>query len=116
MLTVRHMVSADVEYGDVALEHTAVCFPFDFEVGPADSEGGDIFHVTVATPAGLANARASSNVISDRNLLLFHDFTWAALETAVHDIVRRCAHDDWSHACTLLQRYFRWEYEGMDYR
>ena len=82
------------------------------EIGERSKDLADQFMVKVATPPGLATLELRDGIIATRPLLVMkrYDFDglWRWLERTVAD----CEQDSWTHSVEMLQRYFRWEYEG----
>jgi Immunity protein 8 len=83
----------------------------EIEVGIEGEEPRDLFRFWVATPEGL-RANASREIISDRNLVVVSNYSWAVVRRHIDEIVRGCRASTWLGCVAELQKFFRWEYEG----
>jgi hypothetical protein len=76
---------------------------------------GSDFAVRVATPAGLAQLESAEGVLSaGRPLLLLPTHDFAALSSALRSVVSDCEAETMAECVRNLQRYFEWEYAGIE--
>jgi len=92
------------------------CLLVELEIGPNEEQGTNLFQIMVATPKGLLKwARsATTPVLSDRGLLVLTTYSSQALLEWLSQTVNHCSADTWTESVSLLQKYFRWEYEDFE--
>ena len=91
-----------------------MCFLLELAIGMSGDERSDLFGVVVCTPVGGRRLPSSENgTVSLRGLFVFADFSWNLLWKTLDTVLLECSAENWVTSVELLQRYFRWEYEGM---
>lgn len=99
------------EWEPVSLEDTYVAV--DLCIGMNDgTKGGNYFYVKVATPEALRK-RAAGFLISKNRVIIIDKFEYNLLRKIIEDILDACTRDNWDDSCSVLQRYFSWEYEDF---
>lgn len=94
----------------------------DMDVGPASSEGGDIFNLMVCTPRwfeeNIMTKRPSDPThetvrknMFGRHYLFVHEFDEDEIKKEVRWIVERVKGKDWSEIAASLSRFLVWEFE-----
>jgi hypothetical protein len=88
----------------------------DFEIhltlgiGPADSEGAELFQLTVISPSSVAKlAELGPRFL--RHHLVSNRFDISLVRDHVERLCRRCTGETWNAAATKLARYLYWEFE-----
>lgn len=90
-------------------EEVFVCL--DLEVGySGDADSSNLFYVTLATPESLLKHRDGQLLVKNRTIVIAH-YDYKVILDGVLDILQESSRATWEESCTMLQRYFQWEYE-----
>jgi len=111
-LVLKSLSSSDIDidkWNPKTLED--VFISYDIEIGYSDNRfGTNYFYVTVATPESLRKHREGDFLVLNRTLVL-SNYNYTIVESVVSKILEDCSRDTWEESCSVLQRYFLWEYE-----
>lgn len=83
-------------------------------IGLKSKKGADIFHIRIATPAGLATLEDHQGIIATRPLLVMRRYTFDDLWHWLERTVTSCEEETWPSCVEKLKLYFGWEYDGYD--
>jgi hypothetical protein len=90
-------------------EEVFICL--DLEIGFSDdSEGSNYFYTTLATPESLVKHRIKPCLVKNRTIVV-SEYSYDILRNIIFEILDACSRDSWDESCSVLQRYFQWEYE-----
>jgi len=87
---------------------------FGVTVGPANSEGGELFYCTVCTPKWLARACEKDGFVWGRHHLVVPEYNLKAITRTITKFVENCSGDSWAEVAGRVGRIALWEFE--DYR
>lgn len=90
------------------------CCTFGLTIGPANSEGGELFYLTVCSPKALAKAAEKDGFLWGRHHLIVPEYNLKAITGIITKFVERCSGDSWTEVATKLNRIASWEFE--DYK
>lgn len=79
-------------------------------IGPADTEGEEIFDLTVCTPGWLAD-RVSSGPVSGRHMLIVQSIDLEQIKKFLTAAVAELDEPEWDSLADKLSRIGAWEYE-----
>jgi hypothetical protein len=82
----------------------------DAVIGPADSEGGDVFSFAVVTPSSIASEVPRWG----RGLLILPSFSWPAVQAFVERLLIRAARPTWDEVAAELCKETNWEFESYE--
>ena len=105
----KSIMSPDLDYGASPNDPEDCCVFIEAEIGPANSEGGDVFSFEVITPAAIKSIPAPSWL---GGYLLIPIFSWAGIEEAIAKLLLQCSGSDWDEVSNKLSRSLGWEFEG----
>lgn len=83
-------------------------------IGPNGGPGGEIFYLTVCTPAWLAEnslGEPNKGFAFVRHHLVVDRWSARQVEGAIDDLCRRASGPAWSDVAAVLGRYLAWEFE-----
>jgi hypothetical protein len=87
---------------------THCCVSIVAKIGPSDSEGGDYFYFSAATPSALAESRTFG---WGRGVLIIESFSWANVERSVQRLLAHAARESWQEVALALNRELLWEFD-----
>ena len=94
--------------------------PEDFEdfgctlgliIGPSNSEGGELFYLTVCSPRWLATACERDGFLWGRHHLILPEYDLKTLTKIVTKFVENCSGESWESVALKLSRLASWEFE-----
>ncbi|NQZ07406.1 MAG: hypothetical protein HRT35_09630 [Algicola sp.] len=74
------------------------------------ADGSNLFYVTLASPEALRIHRKGIVLVKNKTLVV-KEFDYEALMQRINEILCQCTRNTWEESCTVLQKYFSWEYE-----
>lgn len=86
----------------------------EFEIGPSEGAGSDLFGLTVCSPQWLAEQQRPGGFEFLAATLVLDRWNAASVERAVSDLCRRTSGVEWGQVAESLSRYLAWEF--ADYR
>jgi hypothetical protein len=87
---------------------------FGLTVGPADSEGGELFYLTVCSPNWLATQCKREGFMWGRHHMIVPEYDLKAITAIVTKFVENCSGDSWPEVAAKLSQIAAWEFE--DYK
>jgi hypothetical protein len=82
-----------------------------FTIGPSDSDGGELFYLTVCSPKWLAGACEEDGFMSGRHHLIVPAYNLKAIMQIVTKVIDNCSGDSWESVAIKLSRLANWEFE-----
>ncbi len=73
-------------------------------------DGSNMFYVTLATPEALRKNSDNLVLVKNRTIVI-SEYHWDNIHKEILEILNECSRENWNESCTVLQRYFQWEYE-----
>lgn len=86
----------------------------EFEIGPSEGEGADLFGLTVCSPRWILERQRSKGFEFVQATLVVDRWDLDLVVRAVCDLCARSAGSDWAAIAASLSRLLRWEF--ADYR
>jgi hypothetical protein len=86
------------------------CCTFGLTIGPADAGGGELFYLTVCTPAWLAKACARDGFVLGRYHLIVPRYDLEAITRTLTKFIENCS-GAWNDLALRLSRIASWEFE-----
>tara|TARA_R110000851_G_scaffold282906_1_gene436431 strand:+ start:693 stop:1076 length:384 start_codon:yes stop_codon:yes gene_type:complete len=104
----KSLVSADLEVGRIPPAPDDCRVLIEAEIGPADSEGADVFSFEVCTPKAFERDSGATWL---KGTLLVESFDWKTVEQALQQYIMQCAGESWDEIASKLSRQLDWEFE-----
>ena len=89
-------------------EDVFICL--DIEISFSNEEGTNLFYVTLATPEALSKHCEGPILVKNRTIIVV-EYNYDEVKNCILEILDQCSRATWSDSCSILQRYFQWEYE-----
>jgi hypothetical protein len=110
--------TAAIPSGDIhdfrPADPTNFSIPVTASVGPANSEGAELFQLTIRSPGYVEPETAGKGFAFERGTLILDSWDPGLAERAISDMCRRTEGYFWHEVAQKLTRYLVWEFE--DYR
>ncbi|MFM0276784.1 Imm8 family immunity protein [Paraburkholderia sediminicola] len=107
--------SADIDFDSYCPEEEdCFSFPIQMAIGYEGGKGGDLFQMTVCTPAWIAKENQGKTAVVGTSLLVVFRYDWPTILSAIREIVSAYTAYDWPTLAQKLSRIADWEFE--DYR
>ncbi len=90
------------------------CCTFGLRIGTSDSEGEELFYLSVCTPSWIAKACEKNGFLWGRHHLIVPEYNLQAITRIITKFVESCRGDSWKDVAAKLSRLAAWEFE--DYR
>jgi len=84
---------------------------FGLTIGPADSDGGEQFYISVCSPKWLQRACADRGFIWGRNHLVVPSYDLAMIRNVIGKFVQNCSGASWNEVASKLSRIAAWEFD-----
>lgn len=111
----KSIESADIIFDSYSPENEyCFSFPIQMVIGSEECQGGNLFQMTVCTPAWIATENQGKVAVVGTGLLVVFRYDWPAILSAIREIVSSYSADDWEALAQKLSRIAHWEFE--DYR
>jgi hypothetical protein len=111
----KSISSADIDLDSYSPEdEDCFSFPIEMAIGYEGGEGGDLFQMTVCTPAWIARENQGKTAVIGTALLIVFRYDWPEILSAIRHIAGGHSADDWTALAQKLSRIADWEFE--DYR
>jgi hypothetical protein len=114
-LKLYHISSSEVDdlwnWKPQSLEDVFIAI--DMEIGMSDTEGTNMFYVSLATPESLRKHEKGLLLVENRTMIV-SEYNYQAILDGINKIIKKCNKRSWEESCLALSRYFLWEYE--DYK
>ena len=81
-------------------------------IGPSDSDGGELFYLTVCSPRWIAKACEKDGFLWGRHHLIVPEYNLKAITEIITKFVERCQGDSWKEVAAKLNRIASWEFEA----
>lgn len=90
------------------------CFGFlaEAEIGPADSEGAELFQLQVCTPTWFKRWMQGTAVVSGEHTLFMSHYDYRALIAYLERRCRSCEGTTWADVVDKLKTLGGWEFDG----
>jgi hypothetical protein len=85
---------------------------FGLTVGPDDSDGGELFYLTVCTPRWLERACEKDGFVWGCHHLIVREYNLKTITEIIMKFVDSCSGDSWTDVAGKLSRIANWEFEG----
>lgn len=104
--------SADLNPSHFKPDHAEdfIC-TFGLKIGPAGSDGAELFFVTVSTPTRLARLCEKDGYVWGRNHLVVPYFNLEKICSILNKFVDNCSGPTWEEISLKLARLGAWEFE-----
>lgn len=79
-------------------------------IGPADSQGADLFYVRVLSD--VAARQLDARELAREKKIVVEDYSWSGVMRAVDDILREIYGSSWDEIAQKLRQRFDWEFEN----
>lgn len=96
------------EWGD---EYDDFWITIEFDIGPTEGMGADVFTFNVTSPKRLGKIVALGEVESGRGLLIMNDYNFEKVTKLVSDLLKGIQQNTWSEVAMNIAKYARWEYD-----
>jgi hypothetical protein len=80
-------------------------------IGPANSEGGEQFYLTVCSPKALAKAAEKDGFVWGRHYFIVPEYNLKTITGIITKFVSRCSGGTWKDVAGKLSRFVAWEFE-----
>lgn len=85
-----------------------------FEIGPSDGDGAEVFGLTVCSPRWLLEHERPKGFEFVQATLVMDKWDASLVERAVSDLCVRAPGADWTSTALSLSRFLRWEFADYD--
>lgn len=97
------------EWSPASNEDVYICL--DMEIGfSGQGDRINLFYVTLATPESLRRYIVGPCLAKNRTILI-SEYSYQIVMNIILEILDDCTRETFEESCTVLQRYFSWEYE-----
>ena len=104
----KSLMSPDLDAGSIPAAPDDCRVLIEAEIGPADSEGADVFSFEVCTPKAFERNLCATWL---KGTLLVGSFEWKAVEQALQQYLMQCGGESWDVVARKLCRQLNWEFE-----
>lgn len=112
-LVLKEISSVDID-GDLRCwqprKAEDVFVSLDMEIGFSSEDEVNFFYVSLATPEALMKYRKAPYLVKNRTLVV-SEYSYDELISLINEILESSTRKTWEESCSVLQRYFDWEYE-----
>ena len=84
---------------------------FGLKIGPGNSEGDELFYLTVCSPRWLAKAAEEDGFLWGRHHLIVPEYNLKSITAIITKFVERCSGESWTEVAGKLSRNVAWEFE-----
>lgn len=90
-------------------ENFSLCL--DLSIGPVNSDGADLFYVTVCSPQYVEQLVAQEGIATMRGYLVTDGFQVTVIRARIEKLLSAVSGETWAEVATKLSRYFKWEFD-----
>lgn len=93
-------------------EEAAFCIHLQIVIGDRNIGGGEIFHISVGSPAYFAKRVSASGPCFGRGTLIVCQYDYDEIRDTLITYVNQTASETWIEVATKLNLVMRWEFEN----